>query len=186
MLSSLSSRFRVFSTIGSILGLIAFALLSRFLPHPPNCTAIQAVALFAMPVLNSLPLAYLTLFTTMFISDIFLGLHSTLFFVYLSLGIVTWMGSHFSVTYSLRRTLFSLVTSSFVFFFITNFGVWLLTPFYPKTMGGLGGCYLAALPFLSNQILGNLLYGSLLFGIALFINSSKRGTVKASSPCAGQ
>lgn len=149
----------------SVLAFISLAILSRFLPHPPNCTAIQAVTLFAISFLNSLPLAYCTLFTAMFVSDLFLGLHSTLFFVYFSLGLIIWMENRFQLTHSLKNTLFSLITSALLFFFITNFGVWLLGSFYPKTTEGLGLCYLAALPFLLNQVLGNLLYGILLFGL---------------------
>ena len=39
---------------------------------------------------------------------------------------------------------------------------------YPKTVAGLINCYVAAIPFFRNMLLGNLLYSALLFGAFAF------------------
>lgn len=63
------------------------------------------------------------------------------------------------------------VSSSVLFFLISNFVVWLtasetMPPAnqYPKTLAGLLECYLLALPFFGGTFLGNLYYTGLLFG----------------------
>jgi len=45
-----------------------------------------------------------------------------------------------------------------LFFFVTNFGHWLIDPVYAKNLVGLTQCYVAALPFFRNAILGDLFY----------------------------
>ena len=54
--------------------------------------------------------------------------------------------------------------SSMLFFAVTNFGVWAMFDFYPKTATGLAGCYAAAIPFFQNTIAGDLFFCTLLFG----------------------
>jgi hypothetical protein len=56
------------------------------------------------------------------------------------------------------------VTSSLLFFVLTNLGVWAFGHMYPKTAAGLIACYTAALPFFRNTLEGDLLYTLVLFG----------------------
>jgi hypothetical protein len=56
------------------------------------------------------------------------------------------------------------LASSVLFFVITNFGVWAFDAFYPKTWEGLIACYVAAIPFFQNTLIGDLLYTAVLFG----------------------
>ena len=56
------------------------------------------------------------------------------------------------------------IVSSVLFFAITNFGVWLFSGFYPRTLAGLEACYVAAIPFFQNTIAGDLFFSGLLFG----------------------
>ena len=51
-----------------------------------------------------------------------------------------------------------------MFFIVTNFGVWLVGNLYPKTLAGLAGCYVAAIPFFRNTLAGNVVYTLVLFG----------------------
>lgn len=147
----------------AILGFIFLGIMSRFLPHPPNFTALNAVALFGVCSLGGLSVSLATVLSVMLASDLVLGFHSSLPSVYLSLGLVVLMGHWFDPRRSLGRILCFLVASSLLFFMVTNFATWLTTPLYSKTCLGLGFCYLAAIPFLANQVLGDLLFGFLLF-----------------------
>ena len=148
----------------TILGFILFGILSRFLPYPPNFTAINSIALFSAFSFANLRLSLCTVFITMFCSDLILGLHSTMLFVYVSFGLIIWMGHWCKINFSTHFIPLCVLASSLLFFIITNFGVWLTSSFYPKTFAGLKVCYLAAIPFLSNQILGDLMYSALIFG----------------------
>jgi hypothetical protein len=42
--------------------------------------------------------------------------------------------------------------------------VWLAGGLYPRTLSGLTACYVAAIPFFRNSIVGDLLYSAALFG----------------------
>jgi hypothetical protein len=47
---------------------------------------------------------------------------------------------------------------------VTNFGVW-ATGGYPPTFGGLVECYVAAIPFFRNTVVGDLVYVAVLFSL---------------------
>jgi hypothetical protein len=58
------------------------------------------------------------------------------------------------------------LASSIIFFIVTNFGVWVVqNSMYPKTIEGLAACYLAAVPFFRNTVIGDLLSTGILFGL---------------------
>ena len=56
------------------------------------------------------------------------------------------------------------MTSSALFFLVTNFGVWAFGSLYPMTWDGLIACYVAAVPFFRNTLQGDLFYTLVLFG----------------------
>lgn len=155
-----------------ILGFIFLGMMSRLLPHPPNFTAINAIALFAICSLGNLGVSLFTIFATMLLNDLVFGFHSSMGFVYLSFGLIILMGYGLKSKRSLIRTSFLLTLSSLLFFIVTNFGIWLVGSMYPKTVTGLELCYLAAIPFLANNLMGTFLYGSMLFG---WLALSERG-----------
>jgi len=51
-----------------------------------------------------------------------------------------------------------------LFFVVTNFGTWAVSGMYPMTLAGLAACYLAAIPFFQNTVVGDLFYSGVLFG----------------------
>jgi hypothetical protein len=64
---------------------------------------------------------------------------------------------------SMRRIVGSSLLISVSFFAASNFSVWFEWHMYPKTLGGLAACYVAALPFFRNSVVAELLCSSLLF-----------------------
>lgn len=154
-----------YSRIIAISGLIIFGMLSRYLPHPPNFTALNSIALLTACFLgSSLTISLMVVWAAMFLSDLIFGLHSTLPFVYLSFGLIVLLGHRLRANQSVRGLPFFLSATSLLFFAVTNFGVWLTDSLYEKTLSGLGLCYLAAVPFLANQVFGDLIYGMAMFG----------------------
>lgn len=143
----------------AVFGLVFFAIMSRLIPHLPNFTAITAVAVFSAFTLRNNGLSCCVVFAAMAISDLIIGLHSQLFSVYFSLGLTVFISRRFV------NPAIALPFSSLFFFIVTNFGVWLLDGFYPLTLSGLGFCYMAALPFLINQLAGTCFYGFTLFAL---------------------
>ena len=56
------------------------------------------------------------------------------------------------------------IGASVLFFLVTNFAVWLTSPFYTPDFQGLMACYTAGLPFLKNGLAGDLFYTTVFFG----------------------
>ena len=54
------------------------------------------------------------------------------------------------------------LTSSMLFFIITNFAVWNMYDYYPKTLDGLILCYTMAIPFFQNTLYGTIIYTALM------------------------
>lgn len=145
--------------------LLLFALLARFLPHPPNFSPLAAIFLFG-GVYLSRGTGLLVPLLALFISDLFLGFYgAVMFFVYgsfLAIGVMSWWLRQRKTA---RNVVAVSLTASFLFFLVTNFGVWLATPMYSQDLSGLIACYTAALPFFRNTILGDLFYTGVLFGL---------------------
>jgi len=150
--------------------LLVLAVFSRLIPHAPNFTAVGAVALFAGYFFSSRRSAFTVSMTSMLLSDIVLGPHSTLVWVYAAFALTVLLGRR--VTGAGRPGAFSWtsaalanITAALVFFVVTNFGVWASTPLYPHTWSGLASCFVAAIPFFWNTVSSQIFFGSLLFGI---------------------
>ena len=142
------------------IGLIA---LSRLIPHPPNFTPVIAMAVFMPYLSRNVYSAMLVPLLAMFVSDLYLGFHSSMFWVYISILLGTTL-SHY--TMSIKKTYVHLgsnaLVSSTIFFVITNFAVWMSGTMYPLTLDGLIICYTMAIPFFRNTLAGTLFYVSLL------------------------
>lgn len=154
-----------FSRIFVILGLVIVGVLSRLLPHPPNFTSVNAIALFGAFYFESKWLSFATVVATLILSDLAIGFYPTMSFVYLSFGLIVLMGSKLKNKASFGQITITSLASSMLFFVVTNFGDWLTLSLYPKTIQGLCLCYFAAIPFFVTQVLGDLSYGLLLFGL---------------------
>lgn len=131
--------------------MVLMAVATRLLPHPPNVAPITGIALFAGHQFGNKRLALIIPILCMFISDLFLGFHSTLPFVYLAFISISFLG-----IFSRNIHNGTILTSSTIFFIVTNFGVWLLG--YPNTLAGFISCYTLAIPFFVNTILGDLFF----------------------------
>lgn len=156
------------STFYFAISLIVVAAFSRIFPHPPNVAPITALALFGGVYLEKRWSLFVPFFA-MLLSDAVLGFHSTMLFVYGSFFLIAlfglWLKEHKTVSHIVAVSL----CSSLLFFLVTNFGVWFMPQtLYPKTIEGLIQCYVAAIPFFRNTILGDCMYVGVLFGIFEF------------------
>ena len=144
--------------------MILAAAASRLIPHPPNMTSVAAMALFGGATISDKRAAFLVPLAALLLSDVVLGFYRHMEVVYVAfaliVGIGIWLRKHRSPLPIAGATL----ASSVLFFLITNFGVWAFESMYPKTLGGLVACYVAAIPFLRNTLQGDLLFSLVLFG----------------------
>jgi hypothetical protein len=140
---------------------IIVGVFSRLLPHPPNFSPLVAVALFSGVYWNR-KYGYLLPLGTYVISDLIIGLHNTVIFTWSSILLIYFIGTRLKRG-NIGSTVIYTLFSSFLFFIITNFGVWLLG-WYPHTLRGLIECYILALPFFRTSLLADILFVGILFG----------------------
>lgn len=154
-----------FNKISFILFLILIGAVTRFFPHAPNFTAIGAMALFGGTYLSKKTALILPILA-MAISDAFLGFYDLriMAFVYGSFLICVFMGFFLKKNKKFYSILTASFLSAFIFFILTNFAVFIFTPWYEKTLSGLIQCYIMALPFLKNNLLGDIFYTGVFFG----------------------
>ncbi len=162
----------------ALAGLILLAALSRLLPHPPNFSPVEAIALFGGAYFSRRGWAVAVPLLAMFGSDLLLGLlnggiyldyflSAGFLSVYACIALSTVLGFGLRGKVSgLRVTSYSLA-GSVMFFLVTNFAVWATATSLavaPACSVGLGACYVAGLPFFQNTLLGTLFYSAMLFG----------------------
>lgn len=136
----------------------------RILPHPPNVSPVAAMALFGGAYFADKRVAFLVPFLALLFSDLLLGLHDTMLYVYGGFALTVVIGFWIRNRLSAGHIAIAAVASSVLFFIITNFGVWLTSALYPMTFDGLVQAYVAAIPFFQNSLLGNLVFTTVLFG----------------------
>lgn len=157
-----------------MLSTIVFATMAaRLVPHPPNFSPIEAVALFSGAYMADRRLAFALPLLALLLSDLVLGLivygyglfYAGMVFVYVSVVLITALGAGWlRRRRSLARVTGSAMGSAILFFVVTNFGTWLTSGLYPHSTSGLLACYLAGLPFFHYTLAGALGYSALLFG----------------------
>jgi hypothetical protein len=159
MNSNLTPRFLV------LVGLILVAAFTRLIPHPPNATAIGAIALFGGAYFNKKSLAFAVPLIAMFLSDLIIGFHPGMYAVYLSFILIVMIGMSLRNKKKIGNIFLASVSASVLFFVITNFALWLTGILYPKTIAGLAECFVAAIPFFHYTLFGDLFFVGVLFGV---------------------
>ncbi len=189
----------------SVISLVLFAVLTRWLPHPANVTGLLAVSIFSGAGLSRVflkqkpfwqtILSVVTPLLALLISDLVLGSHETLAYVYSSIILISLFSQILSQSSvwqknSSTKSVFKwlrlpslAVASSLFFFVVTNFGVWFEMSIYPKTASGLLMCYVAALPFLTQQILGDLFFTGVVFFAANYLSQDVLNAAPEKSEC---
>lgn len=136
-----------------------------------NFTPLGAIALFGGAYFTDKWKAYLTVFCTLFLSDILINYlytsklmlwYSGAIWVYLPFLLMVFIGTFVKKVSFGNVALASLVAVLFH---------WLFTdlPFfygaqYPHTLGGYALSLTAAIPFEKNMLLGDVVFGAILFG----------------------
>ena len=150
-----------FFTVSAII--VALALF-RLLPHWPNVSPVAAMALFGGVYYADRRLAFVVPFAALLVSDMLLGFHNTMLFVYAGFALTVVIGFLLKNRLTFTNIAFAVVGSSVLFFLVTNFGAWMTSALYTKTAAGLMQAYLAGIPFFQNTLLGNLAYTAIIFG----------------------
>lgn len=158
--------------------LILFGLFFRLVDHPANFTPLIAVALYAGIKFKNKSLALALPLIIMFISDLKLGFYPGFEFVYLGLVLSALVGA-----IKLKSNLefvFKFFSGTFIFFVISNFGVWLKANIYAQNFAGLVKCYTMALPYYKNTLVTSFVFLVLFFVLDLLLLGNKSIVAKES------
>ena len=171
------------NTRWSIVAFIIFLIaLSRLVPHAFgvthlfNFSPMGGMALFGAAYFSRKYMAFLLPFLALWVSNL---LVDNLFFsmyydgfvwfanweVYFAFALIVVLGSILLKKVNPLRLLGASLSSSVLFFVVTNFFVWMNGTMYAKTAAGLVTCFVAAIPFFWNTMAGDLFYVALLFGV---------------------
>ena len=147
-------------------GIFIALAISRFVPHPPNFTSLIALS-FYVPTLFGI--RYLPILLISFvITDIIIGFHSVTFFTWGSVILIGLVSKFFT------KTIFTRISGSlfgaFLFFIVTNFGVW-TTGFYGYNFNGLITCYILAIPFFTYTFISTFIFSTLIETVHYFIKN---------------
>lgn len=151
---------------------IVLGVFARFLPHPPNVSPMNSIALFGGANLSTKAAFAITLIA-MIASDLLIASaqgHAAFgwwtLFTYTGFAAMIFAGNFFLRNRFSAPRVFSVILGSSVGFWLwTNFGIWVTGDhqMYPRTLEGLAACYAAAIPFLANSVAGDLVWGSVFF-----------------------
>lgn len=150
--------------ISYIVCLIVAAVSWRIINHSyafaPNLELVTAVSVLAAVTMGwratlIVPLA------TMIVSDLIIGNSSIFMFTWgsfalIGIGATVLRKLNSKPKMQILSSAGFAVASSFAFFIITNFGVW-LQGWYPATFSGLMDSYIMAVPFYRTMLVGNLI-----------------------------
>ena len=150
-------------------GIVCRVLFVNFL-RLPNFEIITAIALVSGALVSGV-FTFIIPFCVIAISDTLIGNTSIVVFTWSAfaiVGVFGWLLRKQKKYLALKLTLAGVVSVLF-FFLYTNFGWWILSSMYPKTLNGLLNCYVAGLPFLRNQLFSALLFVPLLSFLCRFV-----------------
>ena len=136
---------------------ISLLVVSRLVPHPPNFTSLLALS-FYLPAVFGRKYIPVLLFG-FFITDFIIGMHNLTFFTWGSIFIIGMLSKYFKRNFINR--IIGAVGAAFLFYIITNFGVWLAGH---NTSGSetLIITYILGIPFFINNIIATVFFSLIL------------------------
>lgn len=148
-----------------VISAILVAVVMRLIPHWPNFTPLAAIAIFGGAYINRKALAFILPVIAMFVSDLIIGFHTTMVAVYVAMMVSVGIGMMLRNRVKIGNVAIASVSSSIVFFLITNFAAWYtgLMP-YTRDFAGLIQAYTFGIPFFNTGLVGDLFYSGVIFG----------------------
>jgi hypothetical protein len=138
-----------------------------------NFTPVGAMAMFGGCYFSDKGKAYLFPLLTLWLSDVLLSyfvyfhewrlFYGGFLWTYGSFALMVVIGS-FIKKASVKTVVLAGISAALMHWIITDFGVWMGGQLYPKTAEGLVTCYVAAIPYMKNMLIGNLVFGGVMFG----------------------
>ena len=162
--------------INLIMPTILFGLLvlSRMITDIPNFTATIALVMFTGYLIQNRLLSILIVLTSQVVSDLYLGIYSSMIFVYAAYISIVLLSPIIMNKINTKSVIFSSIISPSIFFIISNFGVWLTGSMYTFNLSGLITCYVAGIPFFDESLISTILFALTIFSIMKLIRKEPK------------
>jgi hypothetical protein len=167
--------------------LLLFAVLTRLLPHAGwlNFTAVGGALLYfgARRSWREMLVPMAALMTTDYLLTVFSYHYSfrmqdyAATWVWYAMAIVLGQILLHAKTTAVRVAAGALLGPT-SFFLVSNYAVWAAGWGYPRTLGGLGACFAAAVPFYRNDLLSTTIVCGLAFGVPVLVRRMNASEVQ--------
>jgi hypothetical protein len=159
-----------------ITSLILLAAASRLLPMH-NFSPLGAIALFGAAHFTKKWQAIAIPLLATWLSDLFINnviyarfyptftwFYDGFYWQYASYILIAVAAFFILKKMNIKNVLIGALSSTVIFFVVSNFGVWVGSAAYPHNFTGLMACYAAAIPFVNGTLMSDLFYSAVLFG----------------------
>lgn len=180
----------------SVIILMIAGAFARLIPHVPNFTPTESLAIFGGAYLGYKYLSYILPTIMIYASDLVINNTLARSFYPDVQGIVWWdnymfytIGAVVAIVFisrlllkkiNTKNVIITVLVSSILFFLVTNFAAWAtVKSLYPANFSGLMMSYAAGIPFYKVSLFGNLIFSGVLFGSMALINYKLNSTDKA-------
>lgn len=160
--------------------------MSKTYPDLANFTMIGAMALFAGACMPKRWMGIVLPLAALFITDIFIGFHNTMWAVYGAFALMGLIGNMIRNKQNVFTIAGASILSAFLFFLITNSAMWVVgfyvpasERFYTTDMAGLADSINKGWPFFRFTLMSQLLFGAVFFGAYHFARIRKPALVRA-------
>lgn len=144
--------------------LVAIGVAARLVPHEPNFAPVAALVLVT-GVLLGRRYALGVALSIMMMSDMILGLYSSVAFTWAAIASIALLGGYIKKHGLLGRVVVGGIGASVLFFIVSNFGVWISSGMYAHSIAGLVDCYVMALPFFRATLASDLVFTASFFSL---------------------
>jgi len=143
--------------------MLSLLILSRMITEIPNFTATIALIIFTGYLIRNKLLSVFVILLSQVISDLYIGIYSSMVFVYGAYFINGLIRPNVIDKLSSKSFLTALLNSPTKFYIISNFGVWAIGSTYTMDLQGLISCYVAGIPFFDETLLSTIIFSITIF-----------------------
>lgn len=175
--------------------LIVVGACARLIPHIPNFSPTESIAIFGAAYLGRNWLSFIVPVITMYFTDLVINNTIARQFFPDHEGVVLWsnymifniiaivlivlLAQKLLQQINAKNVLISVLSASIIFFLVTNLGVlWSPASIYTKDLSGLFTSYAAGLPFFRTTLLSNLLFSGVIFGSMYLLTSMLKSKIQ--------
>lgn len=138
--------------------MMTLLVVSRMISDIPNFTATIALIMFTSYLIRDKFLSVLVILVSQIISDLYIGIYSSMFFVYGAYVFIALLSPIIMNKLSFKSVLISSLVTPTIFYIVSNFGVWITGSTYPLSLDGLIMCYVAGIPFFDETLLSTVVF----------------------------